>query len=307
MLRDKILNRESGYLFYGITPPKAGHDEEKLKEIAGRQISRLEGLGIDALILYDIQDETARTDEERPFPFRRTESPHIYCSQYLEPLDVPKIIYQSVGKHDEEGFKSWLQNKEYNVQYSVFVGAPADDLKMSLMLNDAYRIKKEINPDIVLGGVAIPERHVEQKNEHLRLSAKIENGCNFFVTQCVYSTNNAKNFLSDFYYHAQENNIDLPPIIFTLTPCGSLKTLEFMKWLGIDIPNWLNNELVHSHDILQESLDVCRSVASELIDFCAAKQIPIGFNIESVAIRKVEIEASIELLKDVKQMMAEKL
>ena len=58
MLVEKIKNRESGIILYGITPPKLGTSPEKITEIANRQIHRLESLNIDGLILYDLQDET---------------------------------------------------------------------------------------------------------------------------------------------------------------------------------------------------------------------------------------------------------
>jgi hypothetical protein len=76
-----------------------------------------------------------------------------------------------------------------------------------------------------------------------------------------------------------------------------------MEWLGIDIPKWLNNDLKHSNNILSKSINICKTIAMELIDYSASKNIPIGFNVESVAIRKEEIEASIELLKDIKGLM----
>jgi len=39
------------------------------------------------------------------------------------------------------------------------------------------------------------------------------------------------------------------------------------------------------------------------MEFCLEKGIPIGCNIESVSVRKVEIEASIALAKDIKYIM----
>ena len=72
-----------------------------------------------------------------------------------------------------------------------------------------------------------------------------------------------------------------------------------MKWLGISVPKWLENELVHSHDILQRSVDFSEQNWLELKSFAEQKAIPIGCNIESVAIRKVEVDASIELLQRV--------
>lgn len=92
--------------------------------------------------------------------------------------------------------------------------------------------------------------------------------------------------MSDYYYYCQAQNIEMVPILFTLSPCGSLKTLEFMKWLGIGIPRWLENELVNSKDILEQSIVLEKRIFQELSDFALEKRIPIGCNIESVSIRK---------------------
>jgi 5,10-methylenetetrahydrofolate reductase len=160
-------------------------------------------------------------------------------------------------------------------------------------------VKAKHNANLLLGGVAIPERHQSKGDEHLRVFNKMAQGCSFFVSQGVYDVNASKNFLSEYYYHGLENEIPLAPILFTLTPCGSAKTLQFMKWLGISFPKWLENELLHSKDILQQSVDYSEQSWLELKAFADEKNIPIGCNIESVAIRKVEVDASIELLERV--------
>ena len=56
------------------------------------------------------------------------------------------------------------------------------------------------------------------------------------------------------------------PIIFTITPCGSAKTLEFMKWLGIRYTNLILQErLKNSEDILEESVKLSRDIFEILI------------------------------------------
>lgn len=77
-----------------------------------------------------------------------------------------------------------------------------------------------------------------------------------------------------------------------------------MKWLGISFPAWLENDLVHSKDILQQSVNFSEQNWKELKGFADEKGIPIGCNIESVAIRKIEIDASIELLRRVSQSVS---
>ncbi len=304
MLKTKLENKESGILLYGLTPPKTITPDDKVQQIAHKQIERLQGVDIDGLILYDIQDETARNASPRPFPYMPTRDPLEYSKNYLQTLDVPKIIYKSVGKYSPVEFEQWLNANEQEVDYTVFVGSPSKDSKPALALKEAYAIYRKAAVNMRLGGVTIPERHNSKGDEHERIFSKVGAGCSFFISQCVYHSNNAKSFLSDYYYAAQQQEMELKPIIFTLTPCGSVKTMEFMEWLGIDIPRWLANDLRNSKNILSQSIHACEYIAEELVDYCKEKQIPFGFNIESVAIRKEEIEASIALLKRVKELMA---
>jgi len=299
MLLDKIRNKESGIVLYGIVPPKKATAPEKLEEISSRQIQRLQSFRIDGLILYDIQDEESRTPVERPFPFIETLDPFFYSHNYLSSLRIPKIIYKSVGKYSRAELSRFLAQASPENSLTVLVGASSKSQKITLSLSEAYELKREINGNLLMGGVTIPERHIAKGDEHTRVFDKISQGCSFFVSQGVYDVNTSKSFLSDYYYYGQEHNIPLVPIIFTLTPCGSLKTLQFMKWLGISIPRWLENELTRSTDILQQSVELSEQNWLELKHFATQKGIPIGCNIESVAVRQVEVEASIELLQRV--------
>ncbi|WP_024955769.1 methylenetetrahydrofolate reductase [Sulfurospirillum arcachonense] len=304
MLTDKIRSKESGILFYGLTPPKAKHTKEELETIAAKHIERLNNLDIDGLVLYDIQDESDRTDIERPFPFIKTLDPCDYAKNYLDaPLKFPIVVYKAVGKYDKDEFRLWLQERVGKRFHTVFVGAASKDTKVTIGMKEAYDLKKEISPDITLGGIMIPERHIVKHDEHLRVFSKIDNGCEFFVSQCVYDLMAAKKFLDDYAAYAKEHNKPLVPIIFTITPCGSAKTLDFMKWLGINIPTHLEERLKNSEDILHDSVKLSRDIFEILYFYGKGKGIPVGCNVESVAIRKAEIEASIELLHDIQKIM----
>ncbi len=302
MLITKIKNRQGGIALYGLTPPKLGTPPEKLEEIAKRQIHRARSIEADGLILYDLQDESSRTEVERPFPYVETWNPQQYSGDYLQDLKIPKIIYRSVGKYSERELADFLkQQTEENQNAAVFVGAPSSREKIKLNIEEAYKLRNSQYPQALLGGVVIPERHVKKQDEHIRVLKKIERGCGFFISQGVYDSQASLNFLSDYYYESLTRKIPLVPIIFTFTPCGSPKTLEFMKWLGIQIPRWLENELLHSGDILRSSTELCIKNWKALYRFAKSKKIPIGFNVESVAIRKVEIEASLELFRLLKE------
>ncbi|MFL0196639.1 methylenetetrahydrofolate reductase [Clostridium sp. WILCCON 0269] len=306
MFKEKILNKNTGILVYAITPPKLNNTPEKVLEVSQKQVERIKKLDIDGLIIYDIQDEVDRQSSERPFPFLQTIDPVIYDKKYLLDLHIPKIIYRCVGKYTEKELSEWMMNDLIEDKFSVFVGASSRKQKVKLKLSEAYNLKEKINTNVVLGGVVIPERHIKYGDEHIKIINKINNGCEFFVSQVIYNIEASKNFLSDYFYYCQDNNIEMSPIIFTISPCGSVKTLEFMKWLGIDIPKWLQNDLMHSQDILDKSTRLSKDIFEELFDFALEKGIPIGCNIESLSIRKVEIEASIQLAKDIKTIIDKK-
>ncbi len=299
-LSARLLAGDSGMVFYSLTPPKITTEPERVSAIAYNQVERLKNLDIDGLILYDIQDESLRTEKERTFSFIPTIAPDQYGKSYLDELSVPKIIYKSIANLNHTDFSAWLQRNQ-DLEYAVFVGASSNQqvAATNFSLADAYQLRQEQHPGLMLGGVTIPERHQKKGDEHLRIFNKMSQGCSFFVSQCVYNLHDTKNLLSDYYYHSREAGNKLAPIIFTLAPCGSLKTLQFMEWLGIEVPKWLYNDLRHAKDILQSSLDTCTHIAEEILNYAQIKQIPVGFNIESVSIKKEEIDAAQELLTNV--------
>lgn len=300
MLKKKIKNKQSGILLYGLTPPKEEYSKERIRQIAQKQIERINNLEVDGVILYDIQDESARTTQKRPFPFMQTIEPSFYANEFLH-ADKPKIIYKAIGKHKKEEIVKWL--KDERLEFCVFVGVASKKQELKISLEEAYKIKKEINADIPLGGIAIPERHRVKKDEQKRILSKIDNGCEFFVTQAVYDKEVAKEFLDDYILYMKKKNIPFVPIIFTFTPCGSLKTLNFMKWLGISVSNEFEEELKTSSDILDKSIKLCLENFRYLYEYGLKNGVPIGCNVESVAVRKEEIEASIKLLTQIKKIL----
>jgi len=306
MFLQKIKSRESGILLYGITPPKSQTSPEKVAEIAEKTLARLFPLDIDALVVYDVQDESARTSVERPFPFTHALDPFEFASQYLTELNIPKIIYRPAGKFTQEELTQWLGELVKHNFHPVFVGVPSPDFRVKTTLKEAYNIWSQYEEYSVVGAVTIPERHDVLKDEDVRILDKMDSGVSYFISQCVFNVEFARKVLEDLTIACQKNKINVPTIIFTITACGSLKTLEFMEWLGIHIPEPLKEELKSSENILDKSVQVCLDTAENLIEFCSRNQVPFGFNIESVAIRKEEIEASIFLVNKIGEMLVER-
>ena len=304
-LLEKIASRQSGICLYGLAPPKQATPTVELEVIVSRQVERLGSLRTDGLVVYDIQDEAERTVTPRPFPFLPTISPETYAHRHLVGLSLPKVIYRCVNRDTPETFVRWLREVDTAPapRLSVLVGAPSRHARKGLALSDAYPLVRQHGPGLILGGIAIAERHARDHDEQTRILAKTDQGCRFFVTQAVYDVTSTKSLLSDYALAVRERGDQPVPIILTFSPCGSDKTLAFMKWLGIHFPRWLENDLRLASDPLPASLDVCERIFVELWDYAREKGLPLGLNVESVSIRRVEIDASMELLRRLQRRM----
>lgn len=301
----KVKSKQSGLLLYGITPPKSTTPAEKLAEIAQKSLSILANLDIDALVVYDVQDESARTSEERPFPFTSAIDPFEYTSQYLHELPVQKILYRPAGMFTKDELSRWLEGLKTHGFHPVFVGVPSPDYVGKTTLAEAYEIWRDCHKDhSVIGAVTIPERHAVLKDEDVRILDKVDCGVSYFISQCIFNVQFTKKILDDLVIACRKKKADIPTIIFTLTICGSVRTLHFMEWLGIHIPEDIKEELKACPNAALRSKELATEIAKDLIQYCLERSIPFGFNVESVATRKEEVEASLELLSSIGGMLA---
>jgi hypothetical protein len=223
----------------------------------------------------------------------------VFHAEHLNGWGSPAVIYRCVGKYTQADLRTWLGSAEPARVLAVFVGASSSHKAVRTRLPQAQTLHQDVRPDLLAGGVAITER----RDEHLRLMAKQARGCTFFISQVIYSTDAAKSMVSDYFYACRDRQLVPRPVLFTLSVCGSLKTLAFLKWLGVGVPRWLENELGNAADPLAESYNQCLAAARELTAFCRRLGMPFGFSVESVSIRKAEIEASVALAADLRGLL----
>jgi len=292
------LQRPGELVLFGLTPPRATVGLERAQQIADATLQRINNLSLDALVLYDLDDESDRTTQTRPFQFSPTMDPALYAQDHLTEGLWPTVIYRSVGKYPPAELAAWMESAPPG-QAAVLVGASSAGKPVRTSLADAQQLFRTRRPDMPLGAVAIPERHAARGDEHLRLLRKQAAGVTFFVTQVVYDVRAAKDLASDYAYACHEQGTAPARLIFTLSLCGSAKTLNFLRWLGVDVPRWVSNELTNAADPLGLSMLHALDTARDLRGFCDHLGLPCGFNVESVSNRRSEIEAAVHLARQV--------
>ncbi len=233
-LKQKFADPSRGVYFIGTTPPKSSVSMAQVSEIGTKLLERLEQIEYDGVIVYDIQDESSRTDKPRPFPFMNTHDPRDYSAILREKSGRPVITYKSVSQRSRDDFDHWLDRAwcPHGVRDLVLVGSPSSDGDIKLTLPQAYISMQEHSLNFNLGGVTIAERHASKGNEHLRLIEKSAQGCEFFISQAVYDPQATIDLLSSYARECKERGLPPKRIILTFPPCVVQKPWKFMNGLA---------------------------------------------------------------------------
>lgn len=297
-----LARTRDGVLLYGLTPPRQATTPDQADSIAAATLARLQSVQVDGLILYDVDAEADRTQAPRPFPFMPMMDPAHFLHHYLTDWAGPVIVYRAVGKYTGNQLDRWLSEADRDRVLTVLVGAASRHQMVKTSLPEAYRRHAALSLPPRMGGVVIAERHADSGTEHLRMLRKQDAGCEFFVSQVCYDLDHTRNLLSDYTHSCRDRGLEPQPVVLTLAPCGSVKTLEFMTWLGIDVPRWLRAAIT-SGDPLTASYEQCLLNARALIAYCRRLGLPFGINVESLTNRKLEIEASIDLARQIRTLL----
>ncbi|MGK7905798.1 MAG: hypothetical protein AB4040_01015 [Synechococcus sp.] len=305
-LKSKLLDTNRGLYLYGTTPPRQGLVPEELIKIGEKLTTRLSNLNLDAINVYDIQDEEGRTQGERPFPFLPLADSRAYA-QILKNLSGIEVInYKCVVHYPKDNFSAWLDRawQQFDLRYLTLVGGSSSKMAYpGLTLYQAAQAIASHQYDFVFGGVTIAERHIRKGDEHLKLIEKSRWGMSFFTSQVVYEPKATIQLIQDYARQCDALNLFPARIVLTFSPCGHRKTFEFLRWLGVDFPLEAEQEIFSAQSPLQKSIEICCSTLREILESVKTYRIPLGINVESVSIKKDEIDASIDLSQELKGML----
>jgi hypothetical protein len=296
-LTSKLDSRREIVRLYGTTPPRSGSSPELIAAAAEKLVARVRGLPLDGFVVYDLQDESSRTVVPRPFPFVPTVDSRGYSKRLGELTGKSAVCYKCIARLNEAEWLNWLtgSSRDYGIEVLSLVGRPTTrGAPFPLALLRAYQLAAGHEARFVLGGVTIAERHSDEHSESHRMLAKAELGCRFFVSQAVYSAEATIRMLNDYMRDCRERGVPPRHVILTFAPCARPKTIAFMRWLGIVVPDQTEQAIVTAPAPLSKSIDICRTNLRQILNH-VDDDLPIGVNAESVSINRDEIDASVDL------------
>lgn len=293
-LTSKLLDRGGHVLLYGTTPP-----HQNPAQAALRLLERVGRLPLDGLLVYDLQDESVRSGQARPFPFSPTVDSREYA-RLLRALSGHDVVcYKCIGDMDEQEWGGWLDRHDLDLLAPV--GRPISAGEAAMPLPRAIELAGERN--LTLGGVAIAERHERNGREAARMVEKAIMGCEFFVTQTIYNEAATIRLLRDYAAASRAQGVLPQRVVLSFAPCGREKTLAFMKWLGISVPPRIERSILSAPVPLIRSIEVCGASLQRILEATAGEGVPLGISVESISRDRGELDASVDLLLALKEVL----
>ncbi len=287
-------------MVYGVTPPLMRFSVEETNAYAHAQKQLVAELPIDGLLIYDLQDESSRITTERPYPFRPRMASIDYALEYWQDVPIPKVIYYCVSRDHNGDIDGFLSQVQQISQLCVLVGAPSSGDQTSCSVEAALQRGHQHNPQLVSGGVVIPERHLQKHTEHQRMMNKASQGCGFFVSQAVFDLAAFKTLLTDYAEASKRVGLQPNPVFMSLVPCDCEQTLAFIEWLGISVPESIHNVLLTSRDMVATSVELAIHFWQQAKQHADNLGVPLSCNVESLSARPEGVAASVALVQRIR-------
>jgi 5,10-methylenetetrahydrofolate reductase len=274
-LQEKILTPSVPVTLFEVVPPAADQAEavnQSLTEL--RRVKQL----VDGINLPEIHDE--ERGAERTSKFVPRVDPRVFGSRIQRELGAD-VVVNRVVVHDPKP-ELWFRETclDWGLKHVVLVGgeSTASRYPGPNVMETAALIRKERLP-ITLGGITIPSR----RNESDRIRTKSRAGIDFFTSQILFDSN-------DIVWLMQRLNGLEARVFLSFAPVSHRRDLQFLRWLGADIPQDLDRFLLgseegaaaHSETCLERSLDLAQRIVMDVFENLPPDPPPIGLNIEHI-------------------------
>jgi 5,10-methylenetetrahydrofolate reductase len=300
--RDKIRKAKRPVVAYEILPPR--EKDGTLNSYAEKISSLLSQTHIDAINIPEVHDE----DERGIRPVKNLERAEAreFGKLLQDNVGIEVIVNRVTVHQDLDYQKNWIKETfyDYDIENLILVGGEKNDTKyIGPSVNETSEyITRDLNTgkfDVFCGGITIPSRKMESE----RLLRKGSNGIEFFTSQVLYDSTKTKKMLKYYHEICKKNNVLPRRILLSFAPVSSEDNINFLKWLGVEIPQGTEKRLKQDNGKMSnESL----KIASEILNDILANNeklgitVPIGLNVEHIM--SYNFQSSINMLQELSKI-----
>ena len=297
-IRDKIKKPQRPVVAYEILPPR--EKDGTLNAYAETISSLLSQTHIDAINIPEVHDEVGRG--ERPVSNQERGEPRKFGMLLQDIVGIEAIVNRVVVHMPLKKQMEWIQEtySKYEIDNLIIVGGESSKQKypgptVNESLEKISQDSRRRENSILCGGICIPSRRKESKN----LIRKSECGAEFFTTQVLCDSDNIMKMIKNYQERCDKVNTFPRRILLSFAPVSSQKNIDFLKWLGVEIPKdterYLNGR---PGSMTERSLDVAIEVLNEILDFITNNKlkVPVGLNVEHIM--SYNFQSSVEMLQE---------
>lgn len=277
-LKSKLLNPHIPVAFFEMVPPVAGKPESL--ESAIKEVARIQKLA-DAINLPEIHDESRTGD--RTFKFVPRMEPGLLGAKIRREFKIEIVLNRCVVYEAEQ--VRWFREaqEKFDIRNFVLVGGESSRIHYPgpNVIQAASQVRAA-GLDATLGGISIPSRAREVE----RIRRKVAEGLCFFTTQVLFDSN-------DIVWLIQRLNGLEARIFLSFAPVSHHRDVEFLRWLGADVPADLDRFLLHGSDKtnavgppagkpFERCLNLAKRILMDVYDNLPPDPPPLGLNIEHI-------------------------
>lgn len=301
---EQLRDPNTPVFLFGTVPPLKGTDEEQVKQQSKSFADKHRALPVDGYIVYDIQEEKGRTNEPRPFPYREMMDPAPFAGQLRKDSGKDIVVYKCFAEHASEPFDDWAERavKQAGIETFNLVGGASSQMQYSgPSMEEASKALKARHAGI--GGVTIAERHMKKGNEHETLVKKAQNGFEWFISQAIYDPEPTIKMIKDYAEHCRQLGEQPKKIVLTFVPVGRQKTMKFVHWLGVTVPEETESAILSADSPADKSVELICDCLKRILSETKGLGVPLGVSVEHVSIFKEEIRCAYELVRRTQQIL----
>lgn len=292
-------------LLFEIIPPERDWTEKRIAARNEKLLELFDRVDVNGINLPEIHEEKNKSKKgKRRSKFKPRLSPREYTSQLRDLVDTEYVICRVIVKSHPREAEEWLieTNSEYGIRNIVIVGGEqeADAYEGLSVPAGTKLIKENINQgqpklssksfeatDYLVGNISIATRRLETIDEPDRIIYKIKHGADFFTTQIIAEPDSAVSLMEDLSDKLDDENLQAPLFFWSFSPISEQKDIDFMRWLGVNIPDEVEERIMSSSNPARESLQWNIETWEKLQEKARSLpvQIPLGANVSFMGIR----------------------
>ena len=300
--RDRVKRPKRPVVVYEILPPR--EKDGALNSYAEMISSLLSQTHIDAINIPEIHEEAGRG--ERPVEGVERAEPRKFGKMIQDVVGIEAIINRVSVHETKELQMKWFKEtyNEFGIENVILVGGESGKIEyMGPSVNEMAQLvldnSKSGDIDVFCGGITIPSREIESA----RLIKKAESGVEYFTSQVLYESENITKMLSYYQKECDDGGTFPRRILLSFAPVSSKKNLEFLKWLGVEIPKETEEFLLEDPTLIVErSLEVSIGILNDTLNHIVENnlRVPIGLNVEHIM--SYNFQYSVKMLQEMSKI-----